>query len=204
MLTEVDYPEGNKFLAEYNGPYYSVSKETSVAKPGSGLTDRIATYGYACPGGTLTPTCTKMVWKLDPKGNQTDYAYTSFGALQSEMQPAPATGAARPLKLYTYVQKYAYVKNSGGTLVAASAPIWLPDTATVCQTVAGSSTATCDSSAPQMVSTYLYGANGTADNLLLRGKLVSDGTTSLRTCFGYDSMSRKISESSPRAGLSSC
>lgn len=197
-LIEADYPEGNKYLAEYN--YYGwVTKETLQAKPGSGLADLVKEYNYVS-----TPCCAKPTWVKDPKGNQTDYTFASWGGTLSEMQPAPTTGAARPLKLTTYVQKYAYVKNSGGTLVAVSTPIWLPDTETVCQTVAGSSTPTCDSGAPQLVTTYLYGANGTADNLLPHGKLVSDGTTSLRTCFGYDSWGRKIFETSPRAGLSSC
>ncbi len=204
ILTEVDLPEGNKYLAENQGPYGTISKETMKAKSGSGLADLVVNYGYSCPGGTLTPACTKPVTKQDPKGNVTDIVYTSFGAVQSEMAPAPSSGAYRPLKLYTYVQKYAYVKNSGGTLVAVSSPVWLPSTETQCQTVAGSSTPTCDSGAPQLVTTYEYGANGTADNLLVRGKVVSDGTTSLRTCMSYDAMGRKISETSPRAGLSGC
>jgi YD repeat-containing protein len=205
LLVEAIFPEGNKYQAEYGGPFKSVTKETLVAKPGSGLPNLVKQYGYgSCFSPGTYQTCPKPIWIKDPKGNQTDYAYASWGGMLSEMQPAPASGAARPLKLYTYVQKYAYVKNSGGALVAAATPIWLMDTETICQTVAGSSAAACDSSAPSLVTTYLYGANGTADNLLVRGKLVSDGTTSLRTCFTYDSWSRKISETSPRAGLSSC
>ncbi len=120
------------------------------------------------------------------------------------MQPSPSSGAARPLKLVTYTQKYAYVKNSGGTLSPAAAPAWLPDTETQCQTYAGSSTATCDTAAPITVTTYEYGANGAADNLLVRGKVVSSGGVSLRTCYGYDREGNRIWETSPRAGLGSC
>ena len=98
----------------------------------------------------------------------------------------------------TYVQKSAYIKNSGGTLVSTGLPIWLPDTETLCQTYAGSSTATCDTGAPITVTSYEYGANGTADNLLLRGKVVTSGGVSLRTCYGYDARGRKIWETSPR------
>jgi hypothetical protein len=54
------------------------------------------------------------------------------------------------------------------------------------------------------VTTYEYGANGTADNLLLRGQAVSDGTTSLRTCYGYDTRGNRISETQPNANLGSC
>lgn len=192
LLVSVTMPEGNKYLAEYNGPNNRVTKETLVAKPGSGLADRVKQYGYtAC--GHCGPT-----WIKDPKGNQTDFTYTSWGGLTSEMQPAPSSGAARPLKLVTYVQKSAYIKNSGGTLVSTGLPIWLPDTETLCQTYAGSSTATCDTGAPITVTSYEYGANGTADNLLLRGKVVTSGGVSLRTCYGYDAQSRKIWETSPR------
>ena len=204
MMTEADLPEGNKYLAEYNGPYNSVSKETFVPKAGSGLSNVVLQYGYSC--SSMGPSCTKPTWKKDAKGNQTDFTYTSYGAIQSEMQPAPTSGAARPLKLYTYVSKYAYVKNSGGTLVAAASPIYVPDTMTECETVAGSSTPTCDTSAPQLVTTYEYGANGTANNLLVHGMVVTDALTSVsrRTCYGYDGRGRKISTTTPRAGLTVC
>jgi hypothetical protein len=152
---------------------------------------------YTC-GASNRPVCAEPTWKKDANGNQTDFAYYDWGGVKSEMLPAPTTSAARPLKLYDYVQKYAYIKNAGGTLVAASVPVWLANSETDCQTVAGSSTATCDTAAPITVVTYEYGANGTADNLLLRGKVVSSGGVSLRTCYGYDARSRKIWEASPR------
>lgn len=207
MLAEVDQPEGNKYLAEYNGPYNSITKQTWVAKPGSGLSDAVLLTGYVssiCIAPATRQNCTKPLWKKDARGNETDFTYTSWGGTVSEMQPAPTSGAARPLKLYDYVQKYAYIKNAGGTLVAAASPIWLANSETDCQTVAGSSTATCDTGAPITVTTYQYGANGTADNLLPRGKVVTSGGVSLRTCYGYDARSNKISETSARAGLTVC
>lgn len=203
MLVEATMPEGNKYQAEYNGPFRSVTKETMVAKSGSGLASLVKEYGYgSCVVGGGN--CIKPIWVKDPKGNQTDYTYASWGGTLSEMQPAPSAGAARPLKLFAYVQKYAYVKNSSGSLVAAAAPIWLPSTETLCQTYAGSSTATCDPAAPITVTTYEYGADGTANNLLPRGIVVSSGGTSLRTCYGYDNWGNKIFETKPRAGLASC
>src|SRR3546814_2086387 len=75
-------------------------------------------------------------------------------------------------------------KNSGGCLVAASAPVWLPATMTECQTAAGSSSPVCVSGAPQRLTTYQYGANGTANNLLVRGVTVSADGVMLRTCYG--------------------
>src|SRR3546814_12305247 len=46
MLREARYPEGDKYLAEYNGPFKSISKETYKAKPGSGLPDLVKPYTY--------------------------------------------------------------------------------------------------------------------------------------------------------------
>lgn len=209
MLTEVDFPEGNKYLAQYGGPSNAITEQRIVAKTGSGLADQVVTYGYDYSGASGTfydqPTS-----KVDAKGNQTNWRYTGFGAVASEMLPAPAAGAARPLKLYTYVQKSAYVKDSGGALVATTTQIWMPDSITECQTVSGSgnSTPVCDTSAPQRVTSYEYGADGTANNLLVRGTAVTayvgSTLTTLRTCFGYDPRGRKISTTTPGAAKANC
>lgn len=202
FLIEATYPEGNKYLAVYGGPYRAISQETLVAKPGSGLADLVKQYGYNFSGTRQNQS--KPVWIRDPKGNQTDFSYASWGGMLWEMQPAPGAGAARPLKLYTYVQKYAWVKNAAGAMAPSGGPIWVPSTETVCQTYAGSSSASCDPAAPLMVTTYEYGADGTADNLLVRGKVVTADGVSLRTCYGYDQWGNRIFETQPRAGLASC
>lgn len=203
QLIEAVFPEGNKYLGEYNGPYNAISKQTMQAKPGSGLPDRVLQYSY--PTTTVSrQTQTKPLTKTDPNGNVTTWAYATWGGMLSEMKPAPTSGAARPLKLFSYVQKSAYIKNSGGTLVSTGLPVWLTSTVTECQTVAGSSTPTCDTAAPQTVSTYQYGADGTADNLLVRGFAVTSAGITERTCYGYDVYSRKISETKANANLASC
>lgn len=206
ILTEVDLPEGNKYVAGHGGPFNALTSETWTAKPSSGLADAVIQYGYSCPNSILTATCTKPIWKKDPSGNQTDFGYTSFGAVAYEVQPAPTANAARPFKLYTYASKYAYVQNGSGSLVPGSAPLWLPTTLTECQVTGwnGSSTPVCDGNAPQLVTTYEYGPDGTADNLLLRGKVVTADGQSLRACYRYDPQGNKIAETSPRAGLTSC
>lgn len=197
ILVSVTQPEGNQYVVESNGPLHAISKETWKAKSGSGLSDVVKTYAYAGPG--YKPTTI-----TDANGNATNITYASHFGVLTEMQPAPTSGAARPLKLTTWTQRYAYIKNSGGTLVAAAAPVWVKDTETVCQTAAGSSTTTCDSGAQQTVTTYQYGATSTAESLLVKGIAVSSGGTTLRTCYGYDGYSRRISETKPNAGLGSC
>lgn len=204
MLTEVDYPEGNKYLASYSQTNFNaISQEIERAKPGSGLADRIVNYTYAT--SYTNQTRAKPVSRTDPKGNRTDWTYAGWGGMLTEMKAAPSVGAARPLKIYTYVQKPAYILNASGVLVSTGQAIWLPSTETICQTTAGSNPSpVCDAAAPQTVTTYQYGADGTADNLLLRGKVVTADGVSRRTCYGYDAYSHKISETTPRAGLSTC
>src|SRR3546814_15399917 len=88
--------------------------------------DLTYTYGpCASPGSKKT--CGKPASITDPGGHTTNWTYAAaHGGVLTEMKPAPTSGAARPLTVHTYVQKYAYIKNSGGSLVAASAPVWLP------------------------------------------------------------------------------
>ena len=139
---------------------------------------------------------------------ETDWTYFSFGAVKTELKPPPASGKARPLKIYGYTQLYAYIKSLSGTIVPAAAPIWMLTSETECQQAVGGSTPTCDSdaSAINVVTTYNYGAAGSANTLLLRSKVVDAGTgkLNLRTCYGYDTSGNKIWETSPRAGLPSC
>jgi YD repeat-containing protein len=205
FLRSATFPEGNQYLAEYIGPFKSITKETLVPKPGSGQSNLIKAYGYGpCTSPGSYQNCAKPIWIKDPNNNQADYTYATHGGMLSQMQPAPVPGVARPLKLYTYAQKFAYIKNSVGTLIQAATPIWMPVTETTCQTATGSSTAVCDGTAMQTVVTYEYGADGTANNLWARGKVVSSGGTSRRSCFGYDNQGNKIWDTSPRAGLGSC
>jgi hypothetical protein len=46
FLREATFPEGDKYLAEYLGPFKSITTETQVPKPGSGLSSISKTYGY--------------------------------------------------------------------------------------------------------------------------------------------------------------
>lgn len=204
-LTEVDFPEGNKYFASY-GPFNVLSYQKWTAKPGSNLPDKIVWYNFGTWGnaGVTYQNWAKPLSKTDENGNETDWTYTTYGKVVSELLPAPISGAGRPLKLYTYVQKSAYILNSSGSLVSSGTPIWLPDTETTCQTFAGSNALTCDSGAPKLTTTYIYGADGTADNLLPRGVIISDGTTNRVTCYTYDKYSHKISETLPNANLASC
>jgi hypothetical protein len=196
-------PEGNITFPTYDG-FRNIVRVRQVAKSGSGLADIVASQTFGCFAGI----CSKMTSSTDPKGNVANFNYDPVHAgTLSEMKPPPSAGAARPLKLTTWSQKYAYIKNSAGTLVQAASPVFVVATETECQTVAGSNSPVCDNAAPKRTSTYEYGANGTANNLWVKGVgvVASDApTVTRRTCFGYDTLGRKISTTTPNAGLSSC
>lgn len=192
---------GIKTKLAYDG-YDNITEARRVAVAGSGLADIVTSATFNC---TYSINCAKPTSMTDAKGAVSNFSYdTTHGGLLTDMKPAPTVGAARPLVIKTYTQKYAYVKDSGGSLVPAATPVWVPATDTQCQTVAGSNAPTCDPSGPQMVTTYEYGANGTADNLLVRGVAVTADSQTLRTCYGYDASGRKISETKPAANLSTC
>ena len=210
-LVEADLPEGNKYLAQYDGAFNHVSKATMVAKPGSGLADQVQTWGYGpCFSPGTLQNCGKPITVTDPKGNVTNYAYASHGGVLSEMKPmatlTDASGVvqARPLKLTTYVQRYAWIKNSAGTLVQAATPVWVVATETQCQTAPNSNTPTCDAGKLQTLTTYEYGASGTGESLLVKGVAVNSGGVTLRSCYSYDALSRKVSETKPGANLGVC
>ena len=201
LLKQVLLPEGNEYDAGYDPTHFNlIAWRKWKAKPGSGIADISQTFSYPdCSASGITrQQCVHPSGVTDANDNTTSWLYTSFGMPSWEMQPAPTSGAARPLKLYTYVQKSAYM------LSGAGGPIWLPASLTECQTVAGGSAPTCDAGVPQVTTTYEYGADGTPDNLLLRGKVVTSGGVSYRTCYGYDRWSNKVSETVPRAGLGAC
>jgi len=203
LLVSAKLPESNHVTYNTYGNLADNGR-TYSAKPGTGLSD-IVTGTKTYPASCIPALCYKPLTVTDSRGQVTNFTYdaTHAGVL-SEMQPAPATGAARPLKLYTYVQKSAYVKNSSGALVANGLPIWMISTVIQCQTVAGGNTPACDTAGPRLQTTYQYGGDGVADNLLVRGTEVKDLATGVKrlTCFAYDTLGRKISQTNPRGNLS--
>lgn len=203
-------PEGNKFYATFDSRM-NVTGTVAVDKAGTGsLTTSSSLPATGSDGlcGSIDPRiCNQPIWKRDPKGNQTDFTYDSgSGALATEMGPAPTTGSARPLKVVTYTSYSASIRNTSGSLIVGPS-MWLPASVTYCQTAAASpNTPACDSSAPQLTTTFEYGGAGTLYQLLIKGQAVTDGSTIRRTCYTYDWQGLKISTTSPRGttSLSAC
>ncbi|MBV5271015.1 MAG: hypothetical protein JZU55_15350, partial [Afipia sp.] len=98
---------------------------------------------------------------------------------------------------------YAGVKNSGGSFVSASAPVWVLTQESECKTGAASG-AGCAIAGDEVRTTYQYGTSGTANALRLKGKVVDAGGLALRTCYTYDDQGNKVSETSPRGTAATC
>ncbi|ATY32548.1 hypothetical protein [Sphingomonas psychrotolerans] len=198
QISEVIHPDGNKHVATYdaNGDTTSYS---FVSKPGSGTANATTTYAYA------TGCCGKPSSVTDANNNTTDFTYDPVhGGVLTATGPTPSSGAVRPVKRYAYTQRYAWVKNSAGAYVQANRPLWLVLSEKVCRTSATVGDACAAGSSDEVVVSYDYGPNAGPNNLWLRGKVVTADGASLRTCFSYDQIGNKISETSARAGLTSC
>ncbi len=199
---DVTDPKGIQTFFKYDGSQ-NVTEARQVGKVGSALADIVRSATYDCSNPA---SCTKPLTSTDANGNLTERTYASgHGGMVSEMLPAPSAGGARPLKLISWTQRYVWTRNTSGSLVRSENPIWTKVSETQCQTLPGvSPAASCDGGAPVRTTTYEYGAAGTGESLLVKGITITAAGETLRTCYGYDAMGRKISETGPRAGLASC
>lgn len=196
-------PEGNQtgYLWDTRG---NLTQVTLVPKSGSPLAQITlpANYDTTC---TIQVMCNKPNWVKDALGNETDYKYDpTHGGVLTATLPADANGI-RPQTRYTYTQRYAWVLNASGAYVQSAAPIWVLTTESNCRTSAASSTGTgCTLAGDEVVKTYEYGPNAGPNNLFLRGVAVTADGVTHRTCYGYDRLGNRISETEPAAGLTSC
>lgn len=150
--------------------------------------------------------CNKPLARIDANGNQTDYTYDpAHGGVLTETLPADATGV-RPQTRFTYVQRTAWLRTSGGGYAASPYPVWLLASRSSCKTTAASGNGCAGGPSDEVVTLYEYGMDSGPNNLLLRG-MVEDATgAALRTCYAYDGRGNRISETRPggTGGLSVC
>ncbi|MCP5396172.1 MAG: RHS repeat-associated core domain-containing protein [Sphingomonadaceae bacterium] len=156
----------------------NVTQVRNVAKSGSGLADIVATASFPA-SCTNFATCNKPTYTIDPKGNRTDYTYSTYGQLTRVRLPAPSTGAARPEVNYSYTPLFPSRRDASGNLVPiANAEHKLMEI-TSCATAA-----TCAGTANETKITYVYGT----PNLLMTAMTVAsgDGSVSATTAYSYD------------------
>lgn len=199
-LRSITYPEGNVESFEY-AAYNNLTGTRKVAKAGSGLPD--ITEGRAYAG--ITPTSrAKPTSTTDGRGNVTNFTYDpTHGGVLTAAGPANANGV-QPVTRSGYVQRYAWLADGAGGYTPASTPVWLLAREKICRTSATSGDACSGGAGDEIVTAYDYGPDAGPNNLLLRGVTVTADGVTRRTCYGYDKLGNRISETKPRAGLASC
>jgi len=201
QLQSMTLPEGNQVVYAHDARGNLIESRMK-AKAGSGLADIVGTASY--PASCTSPkTCNKPDYVIDARGNRTDYTYSNVhGGVLTETQPA--VNGVRPQKRYTYAQRYAWIKTSGGAYAQAATPVWVLNQESICRSGAASGAGCANGSSDEVVTSYDYGPDTGPNNLLLRGIVVDSGGLSLRTCYGYDAQGNRISETKPSAGPTSC
>jgi len=198
--TSITYPEGNGVAITY-GARTNPTLVTDTPKPGSAQPSRSTRAGYPASCTSLK-TCNQPDWTRDAQDKQIDYAYsTDHGGVRTVT--GPAVDGVRPQTRYTYAQRYAWFKNGAGTYVQAANPIWVLTQESFCRTSASTGTG-CSGADDEVVTSYEHGPNAGPNNLLVRGVAIAADGQTLRTCYSYDERGNRISETQPRAALTSC
>ena len=198
LLTKVIAAEGNSWNYNYHGTG-KIKKTTLLPKSGTG--GQVWETIYGGPGICYQPTA-----HFDAEGNRTDLEYSSLHCGILKRTSPPDANGIRPETRYSYVQKHAWVK-SGGGFVQEPSPVWVLASEEYCRTSAADAGGNCAAgSGDKVVTTYEYqqGNSAKGSNAWMIGMAVSADGQTLRTCYGYDDMGRRISETPPAAGLASC
>jgi hypothetical protein len=182
----------------------NVTMVRTKAKPGSGVADLVSTAAYPATC-TNRKTCNQPTYTIDERGNRTDYAYHDpSGGLQSVT--SPAVNGIRAETRNSYVLRNAWIASAAGGYAQIPDPVWLLASTSFCRTSAatGNPAAPCAVAGDEVLTTYDYGPNAGPNNLFLRGVVVTADGQSLRTCYEYDRLGRRVTETEPSANLSSC
>jgi RHS repeat-associated protein len=190
--------EGN--YVEYSYDSRGNATETrSVAKPGSGLADIVASAEY--PSTCANPkTCNKPNWTRNARGNVTDYTFDAgHGGLATVTLPAPTSGAVRPQTRNFYETRQAYFKDGSGNVVASGQNIVVLISTSACRTQSS-----CADTPDEVKTTLSYGPQtaGVANNLLPESVSSGAGDDSLiaTSGFAYDAIGNLVAVDGPLSG----
>lgn len=155
-----------------------------VPQCNSSAGDLVTTTAYM-EGPTVWPcvnakTCNKPSYVIDPRGNRTDYTWSTLhGQMLTETKPADAAGV-RPVTTLGYT---AFTGTDGATFHLLTSKQEKIDATTTTTT------------------TFEYDAT---NHWSLKSQIVDSGGLGLRTCFKFDAVGNLISMTEPRAGLGTC
>lgn len=199
----VSLPSGSSETFLYDDRANILRKEI-IGPLGTG--NQTLTWSAVYPTQCLNyKTCNKPLSITDPSGNTTTFTYDgNHGGVLTET--SPSVNGVASVNRYTYAQRFALIKNSGANgWNQASSPVWVLTEKRTCRSTATVNNACSGGAADEVVTSYDYGpSSGGPNNLQLRGVTVISSDGVQRSCFTYDRMGRRSSESTPNAGLSAC
>lgn len=190
------YPTGDHslFVLDSRG---NVTTATWLADAGSDLANIVTSASYDSTCSNVVK-CNKPNSITDATGAITDYTYDpTHGGLLTVTQPAATTGGTRPQTRITYSSTYAWYKNSGGNVVEAATPVYLPTATSAC--VSGSS---CSAASTEVKTTVTYGAASAANNLLPTSvaKGAGDGSLTATVASTWDTVGNLLTVDGPLSG----
>ncbi len=203
----VIYPDGNQttFVRDWAD---NVITRTDIPKSGSGESNQVTQWTYPVSNLYSVPSicnaanvlCDKATKIVDPKGNESNYTYSAVhGGVLTATGPADTNGV-RPQTRYIYGQRNARDANGN----ALQPPIWVLLSEESCIKSAAVGTGCAAGSADEVMTSYDYGPTSGPNNLLLRGTAVTNAGKTLRTCYTYDNLGRRISETQPKGVGGTC
>ncbi|HTU12227.1 MAG TPA: hypothetical protein VMG08_15155 [Allosphingosinicella sp.] len=194
----------------------NVTQRTRIAKPDTTQPNAqawpniVTSATFDCGPSTIRY-CNKPLTTTDANGNVTTWTYSAaHGGMLTETLPSAGGGAPQAQTRHGYGQRNAWISNGSGGYTMVATPVYLRVSTSICRTSAatGNPASPCATAGDEVLTEYDYGPNNGPNNLWLRGQAVTstDGgvTTTLRTCYGYDALGRRISETQPNANLASC
>lgn len=178
QLLKVTNPEGD-FTQNTIDARGNITSTIKNPKPGSSVSSTTSIYNFPACTSTNFRTCNKPDYEIDGRGGRTDYVWSDIhGGAISTTRPADANG----LRPETSFQYTAFTGVDGATF-------YLPTSQTE------------KINATESVTTaFEYDPSG----FRLKGKAVTSGGQTLRTCYSHDARGYLISETAPRANLSVC
>jgi YD repeat-containing protein len=203
QISTIKNPNGGTIAYTYDARG-NITQTVETPIPSSGQSPRTVTAGYdtVC---TYPAKCNQPNWIKDAQGNQTDFTYNNTTGQVLKVTGPAAPSGIRPQVRNTYTNRFAWFKNASGAFVKASSAISLLTKTSTCKTGAPATTGTgCAVAGDEIITTYEYGPDKGPNNLWLRGVVVDSGGLVLRTCYAYDAVGNRISQTSPRANLGSC
>jgi len=193
LLEEVGYANDAKSKASYDSRGNIVSLSQLPKATGAAPIVTTLTYPAESTCSSSPKICNKPTTVTDANGVMTSYTYHSQSGYV-ETITKPAVNGVQAQTRYTYAQKYPYVKNSSGNLVA-NPPVWVLTEISECMT---QSLNYCVGSTDERRTIYSDFTN----NLLSQKTTIQDGSGALKleTLTEYDIYGNVTAVDGPRAG----